>query len=86
VQRGSEEERNRVVVVVAACCALSTALLLLRKARDCHPDGRTNDSGQVGRNHMRRDPSVLVVLMRQPKDTVLQKTLAVSDFYFGSED
>ena len=27
-----------------------------------------------------------MALMRQPNDTVFQKTLAVSDYYFGSDD
>lgn len=86
VRRGGEEERYRGGVVVAACGALSTAMLLLRSASDRHPDGLANGSGQVGRNYMRHDQSVLMALMREPNDTVFQKTLAVSDFYFGSDD
>ncbi len=35
---------------------------------------------------MRHNQSVLMALMREPNDTVFQKTLAVSDYYFGSED
>lgn len=86
VQRGGEEEHYRGGVVVVACGALSTALLLLRSASDRHPGGLANGSGQVGRNYMRHDQSVLMALMREPNDTVFQKTLAVSDFYFGSDD
>jgi choline dehydrogenase-like flavoprotein len=35
---------------------------------------------------MRHNQSVLMALMREPNDTVFQKTLAVSDFYFGADD
>ncbi|MBZ9848080.1 GMC family oxidoreductase [Mesorhizobium sp. CA14] len=86
VRRRGKEERFRGAIVVVACGALSTALLLLRSASDRHPDGLANGSGLVGRNYMRHDQSVLMALMLEPNDTVFQKTLAVSDFYFGSDD
>jgi choline dehydrogenase-like flavoprotein len=35
---------------------------------------------------MRHNQSVLMALMREPNDTVFQKTLAISDFYFGADD
>ncbi len=35
---------------------------------------------------MRHNQSILMALMREPNDTVFQKTLAVSDYYFGSDD
>ena len=35
---------------------------------------------------MRHNQSVLMALMREPNDTVFQKTLAVADYYFGAED
>lgn len=73
-------------VVVVACGALSSALLFLRSASARHPDGLANGSGQVGRNYMRHNQSILMALMREPNDTVFQKTLAVSDYYFGAED
>lgn len=73
-------------IVVVACGALSSALLLLRSANGAHPNGLANGSDQVGRNYMRHNQSVLMALMRERNDTVFQKTLAVSDFYFGSED
>ena len=69
-----------------ACGALSTALLLLRSANDKHPQGLANGSDQVGRNYMRHNQSVLMALMRKTNDTIFQKTLAVSDFYFGADD
>lgn len=86
VQRAGETEMFTADVVVAACGALSSALLLLRSANAAHPDGLANGSDQVGRNYMRHNQSVLMALMREVNDTVFQKTLALSDFYFGTED
>lgn len=86
VTRNGKEECYSADIVVVACGALSSALLLLRSANDKHPDGLANGSGQVGRNYMRHNQSVLMALMREPNDTVFQKTLAISDFYFGSDD
>jgi choline dehydrogenase-like flavoprotein len=86
VAREGIEERYSADIVVVACGALSSALLLLRSANDKHPAGLANGSGQVGRNYMRHNQSVLMVLTREPNDTVFQKTLAVSDYYFGSDD
>jgi len=86
VMRNGSEEHYSADIVVLACGALSSALLLLRSANDKHPDGLANGSGQVGRNYMRHNQSVLMALMREPNDTVFQKTLAISNFYFGSDD
>jgi choline dehydrogenase-like flavoprotein len=86
VLRGGERERYAADIVVVACGALSSALLLLRSANDRHPRGLANGSDQVGRNYMRHNQSVLMALMREPNRTVFQKTLAISDFYFGADD
>jgi choline dehydrogenase-like flavoprotein len=86
VTRGGEQERYAADIVVVACGALSSALLLLRSASDAHPHGLANGSGQVGRNYMRHNQSVLMALMHEPNETVFQKTLALTDFYFGSDD
>ncbi|MGH6853022.1 MAG: GMC family oxidoreductase N-terminal domain-containing protein, partial [Methylocella sp.] len=86
VTRNGDEERYSADIVVVACGALSSALLLLRSANDKHPNGLANGSGQVGRNYMRHNQSILMALMRDANDTVFQKTLAVSDFYFGADD
>ena len=84
--RGGEAERYTADIVVVACGALSSALLLLRSANETHPNGLANGSGQVGRNYMRHNQSVLMALMREPNETVFQKTLALSDFYFDGGD
>jgi choline dehydrogenase-like flavoprotein len=86
VTRGGEQEHYTADIVVVACGALSSALLLLRSASDAHPHGLANGSGQVGRNYMRHNQSVLMALMREPNETVFQKTLALTDFYFGADD
>jgi len=86
VRREGRTEQYRADIVVAACGALSTALLLLRSANDRHPQGLANGSGQVGRNYMRHNQSILMALMREANDTIFQKTLALSDFYLRSDD
>lgn len=86
VTRQGREERYCADIVVVACGALSSALLLLRSASDAHPRGLANGSGQLGRNYMRHNMSVLMAVMPEVNDTVFQKTLAFSDYYFSSED
>ena len=86
VTREGQEERYSADIVVMACGALSSALLLLRSANDKHPKGLANGSDQVGRNYMRHNMSVLMAILREPNPTIFQKTLAVSDYYFGSDD
>ena len=86
VTRKGHEEIYAADIVVVACGALSSALLLLRSACDAHPNGLANGSGQLGRNYMRHNMSVLMAIMPERNDTVFQKTLAFSDFYFGAED
>ena len=86
VKRHGARETYSADIVVVACGALSSALLLLRSANDVHPSGLANGSNQVGRNYMRHDMSVLMTILREPNHTVFQKTLAVSDFYFGDPE
>jgi choline dehydrogenase-like flavoprotein len=85
VERAGRQETYCANTVVVACGALSSALLLLRSANPRHPDGLANGSGQVGRNYMRHEMSIVMAVMRHPNDTVFKKTLALSDFYFGSD-
>ena len=84
--RNGAHEVYSADIVVVACGALSSALLLLRSASDAHPAGLANGSNQVGRNYMRHDMSVLMTILKEPNHTVFQKTLAVSDYYFGDKD
>ena len=86
VTRVGREEVYSAGTVVIACGALSSALLLLRSGNDRHPNGLANGSDQVGRNYMRHEMSIVMAVMRHVNPTVFQKTLALSDFYFGSDD
>ena len=86
VVRDGREEIYTAGTVVVACGALSSALLLLRSANVQHPSGLANGSDQVGRNYMRHEMSIVMAVMRHANETVFQKTLALSDFYFGSDD
>jgi choline dehydrogenase-like flavoprotein len=86
VQRGGAAETFSADIVVVACGALSSALLLLRSASDKHPNGLANGSDQVGRNYIRHNQSVLMAITREPNDTIFQKTVGLSDFYFGADD
>ena len=86
VIRDNQFEQYSADIVVVACGALSSALLLLRSMSDAHPNGLANGSDQVGRNYMRHNMSVVMAILKEPNHTVFQKTLAVSDFYFGSDE
>ena len=86
VTRDGREESYSAKTVVVACGALSSALLLLRSANAQHPAGLANGSGEVGRNYMRHEMSIVMAVMKEVNETVFQKTLALSDFYFGSDD
>ncbi len=86
VVRHGVPEVYRADIVVVACGALSSALLMLRSASDAHPNGLANGSGLVGRNYMRHNNSAFMAVSLEPNDTVFQKTLALSDFYFGADD
>ena len=86
VTRAGCDEIYTADVVVVACGALSSALLLLRSANASHPGGLANGSDQVGRNYMRHEMSIVMAVIRQVNDTVFQKTMALSDYYFGAED
>jgi choline dehydrogenase-like flavoprotein len=82
---GSQEVYSADIVVVS-CGAINSAALLLRSANDRHPKGLANSSGVVGRHYMGHLNSVLMAISKCPNPTVFQKTLALNDFYFGSED
>ena len=84
--RDGVAEQYSADIVVVACGALSSALLLLRSESESHPRGLANGSDQVGRNYMRHNMSVVMAILKAPNHTVFQKTLAVSDYYFGADD
>jgi choline dehydrogenase-like flavoprotein len=73
-------------IVVVSCGAINSAALLLRSASEAHPNGLANSSDNVGRNYMCHNNSVFVWLSPQPNPTSFEKTLALNDFYLGSDD
>ncbi|MBI4270522.1 MAG: GMC family oxidoreductase [Candidatus Rokubacteria bacterium] len=85
-ERGGATEAYAAGIVVVACGAINSAALLLRSASDTHPRGLANGSDTVGRHYMGHVNSVLMAVSKCPNPTVFQKTLALNDFYFGSED
>ncbi|WP_393075841.1 GMC oxidoreductase [Streptomyces sp. LN704] len=76
----------RADIVVVACGAVNSAVLLLRSASDRHPRGLANSSDVVGRHYMRHNNLALMAISREPNDTTFQKTLALNDWYLGSDD
>ena len=73
-------------VVVVSCGAVNSAALLLRSSSIRHPNGLANSSDVVGRNYMRHNNLALMAVSKQPNPTRFQKTLALNDWYFGSDD
>ena len=86
VKRDGEEQVFTAPLVVVAAGSLSSALLLLRSKSDAHPEGLANGSGLVGRNYMRHDMKIVMALLKQRNDSVFQKTLAWSDWYWGDAE
>jgi len=73
-------------IVVVSAGAVNSAVLLLRSANDRHPDGLANSSGVVGRHYMRHNNLALMAVSKEPNPTRFQKTLALHDWYLGSDD
>src|SRR4030095_16058318 len=86
VERNGTREEYSGDIVVVSCGAVNSSALLLRSANDNHPNGRANGSDVVGRHYMGHINSVLMAVSKCPNPTVFQKTLAINDFYFGSND
>lgn len=86
VEHQGEKQHYSADIVVVACGAINSAALLLRSANSKHPNGLANSSDVVGRNYMRHINSVMMAISKAPNPTVFQKTFAINDFYFGSDD
>ena len=86
VERNGATEKYSADVVVVSAGAINSAALLLRSANEKHPNGLANSSDQVGRNYMGHINSVVLAVSKCPNPTVFQKTLAVNDFYFGTDE
>ncbi len=86
VERNGAIESYSADLVVVSAGAINSAALLLRSADNKHPRGLANSSDVVGRHYMGHTNSVLMAISKCPNPSIFQKTLAVNDFYFGSED
>ena len=86
VSRNGMNETYSAEVVVCAAGAINSAALFLRSANDRHPRGLANGSDVVGRHYMGHINSVVLALSKEPNPTIFQKTLALNDFYFGSDE
>jgi choline dehydrogenase-like flavoprotein len=73
-------------LVVVACGAINSAALLLRSQNDQHPIGLANGSNLVGRNLMKHNCTAMVQLNTKLNPAVYQKTICISDFYWGESD
>ena len=73
-------------LVVVACGAINSAALLLQSANDAHPQGLGNGSGRLGRNLMKHLTTAIVALSTKANTSVYQKTIAISDYYWGEPD
>ena len=85
VERDGEEESFAGDIVVVSCGAANTAKLLLMSANDKHPNGLANGSDQVGRNYMYHNSMAVLAISKEPNLTFFQKTIALNDFYFGTD-
>jgi choline dehydrogenase-like flavoprotein len=86
VERNGERETYSADVVIVSCGAVNSAALLLRSANERHPNGLANRSDVVGRHYMSHVNSMFLAISRHPNPTKFQKTIALNDFYFGSDD
>jgi len=86
VKREGKEAVYRAAIVVVSCGAINSAALLLRSANGKHPNGLANRSGVVGRHYMCHNNSAFLALSTKPNPTKFQKTLGLSDFYFGDDN
>lgn len=85
-RRGNDEERFSADIVVVAAGAVNSAALLLRSTNDRHPNGLANSSDQVGRHYMHHNNSAMVAVSRTPNPTQFQKTIGLTDWYYGADD
>ena len=86
VTRNGTTEHYRADTVVVCAGALNSALLFLRSKSARYPNGLANDNDLVGRHYMAHNNSAMIALSTVPNPTRFGKTLAVNDFYFGTEE
>lgn len=72
-------------LVIVSCGAINSSALFLRSVHGKHPNGLANGSGQVGRNLMKHQNAVILAIHKKINTSIFQKTLAISDFYWGDQ-
>ena len=73
-------------IIIVSAGAVNSAILLLKSANDKHPNGLGNKSGLAGRNLMKHLSTAMLGVSFKKNPTVFQKTMALTDFYFGDKD
>jgi choline dehydrogenase-like flavoprotein len=81
---GEEHEFSADIVVVSGG-AINSAVLLLRSANAAHPGGIGNAYDLVGRNFMKHNNGAVIAVGKKRNPTIFQKTLAMTDFYWGDD-
>lgn len=66
--------------------AVNSSSLLLRSRDQDHPNGLANSSGMVGQIFMKHQKGLIMGLSAKKYPRDFQKTLAVNDFYWGSNE
>ena len=82
---GGRNEIFSADIVVVAGGAINSAVLLLRSRNAAHPHGLGNANDLVGRYFMKHNNGALAAVGKKPNPTIFQKTLALTDFYWGDE-
>lgn len=72
--------------IVVSCGAINSAALFLNSANQKHPNGLANASDQVGRNLMKHQNAVVLAISKNKNTNIFQKTLAISNFYWGDKE
>ena len=86
VEREGNREKYTADLFITSCGAINSSALLLRSSSEQHPNGLANSSDQVGRNYMCHTNSVVIALSTRENPTHFQKTMGVTDYYFGADD
>lgn len=73
-------------IVVLACGAVNSAALMLASFNEKHPNGLANGSGQVGRNLMKHQLTVIVARSLVNNSGIFPRGININDFYWGEPD
>ncbi|EKV00039.1 choline dehydrogenase-like flavoprotein [Leptolyngbya sp. PCC 7375] len=73
-------------IVVLACGAVNSAALMLSSANAKHTQGLANSSGQVGRNLMKHQMTMIVERSAANNSGTFPQSVSINDFYWGDGD